>query len=609
MGNEGDECDSLNLLTVASQTDVIAFLQTQAAKITGLNSNTSDDDDDDISICHSSLSRSTQISSKNLNNHKKSSLSHSCFASISNSSSQKQTISDDLTELKWLNTFKLKEYKDNKTNNNNNNNNLKEKIFQYINSNDDQISKLCHELKSYDDENLNINSLSFGVLIFLALYSKRYDKQTPWLLTLKQLYEYIQINIKQIINKRGWKDLLKQTLINIPCFIKTKRIILKSRSVWTIDPYYRPLLTRAYLSRLSLQINKTISTNQNDEKHIFLYTRGSVPCFWVQLPDLRYKPKVTLLTSKNHMNAFRQHFEEQEYYYGKQFLISLTNQHGAEGRLNAKYRELYETSENSYLKFEDFDFHKECAGMRYDRLTILLARLIADQDDYKYFALTKDGTSQVQQTGVFRTNCIDCLDRTNVVQTLLAKRMLEQQLQRYNIIKYNETIDSYKQLSHTFKNIWADNADTISFQYAGTGALKTDYTRTGQRSMMGLVQDGYNSCMRYILNNFFDGFRQDGIDLFLGNHQISSNEGRAPESCPISKEISKKLLALPVAMLIAFSMCIINLLIPAATFHEQVTHILFWGVTTILTLALTIFWRHELVDVPKLYSKVKYDPS
>ncbi|CAF0979511.1 unnamed protein product [Rotaria sp. Silwood1] len=341
----------------------------------------------------------------------------------------------------------------------------------------------------------------------------------------------------------------------------------------------------------------------------YVQTRGSVPCFWVQLPDLRYKPKVTLLTSKNHMNAFRQHFEEQEYYYGKQFLISLTNQHGAEGRLNAKYRELYETSENSYLKFEDFDFHKECAGMRYDRLTILLARLIADQDDYKYFALTKDGTSQVQQTGVFRTNCIDCLDRTNVVQTLLAKRMLEQQLQRYNIIKYNETIDSYKQLSHTFKNIWADNADTISFQYAGTGALKTDYTRTGQRSMMGLVQDGYNSCMRYILNNFFDGFRQDGIDLFLGNHQISSNEGRAPESCPISKEISKKLLALPVAMLIAFSMCIINLLIPAATFHEQVTHILFWGVTTILTLALTIFWRHELVDVPKLYSKVKYDPS
>ena len=32
--------------------------------------------------------------------------------------------------------------------------------------------------------------------------------------------------------------------------------------------------------------------------------------------------------------------------------------------------------------------------------------------------------------------------------------------------------------------------------------------RTGQRSTMGLFKDGYNSCMRYVLNNFFDGFRQ-----------------------------------------------------------------------------------------------------
>ncbi|CAF1175682.1 unnamed protein product [Rotaria sordida] len=339
----------------------------------------------------------------------------------------------------------------------------------------------------------------------------------------------------------------------------------------------------------------------------YIQIRGSVPCYWTQLPDLRYKPKATVLPSNNHMIAFRQHFEEQEYYYGKQFLISLTNHHGAEGRLNAKYRELCEGSQNKYLKFEDFDFHKECAGMRYDRLTILLARIVADQDDYSYFAVTKNGTLHCQQTGVFRTNCIDCLDRTNVVQSLFAKRILEEQLQRYNIIQYRETIDSYKQLSNIFKNIWADNADVISLQYAGTGALKTDYTRTGQRSTMGLFKDGYNSCMRYVLNNFYDGFRQDGIDLFLGNYRISSDEGRTPESCPISKELSKKFLALPITMFLAFSMCIINLLIPAASFREQMTYVLFWGAATISTLAITIFWGQELVDAPKLYSKVKRD--
>lgn len=71
--------------------------------------------------------------------------------------------------------------------------------------------------------------------------------------------------------------------------------------------------------------------------------------------------------------------------------------------------------------------------------------------------MTKDGTLQSQQTGVFRTNCIDCLDRTNVVQSLFAKRILEKQLQHYNVIKYQETIDSYKTFSHVFKNSeWRD---------------------------------------------------------------------------------------------------------------------------------------------------------
>lgn len=44
--------------------------------------------------------------------------------------------------------------------------------------------------------------------------------------------------------------------------------------------------------------------------------------------------------------------------------------------------------------------------------------------------------------------------------------------------------------------------------YTGTGALKTDFTRTGKRSQMGLLEDGYKSVMRYLKNNFFDGARQ-----------------------------------------------------------------------------------------------------
>jgi hypothetical protein len=102
-------------------------------------------------------------------------------------------------------------------------------------------------------------------------------------------------------------------------------------------------------------------------------------------------------------------------------------------------------------------------------------------------------------------------------------------------------------------------------------------------------------------------YQKDGIDLFLGNYRVSSDEGRVPESCPISKELSKKLLALPIIMFLAFSMCIINLLIPASSFREQMTYVLFWGAATISTLAMTLFWGQELVDSPKLYLKVKQD--
>lgn len=80
-----------------------------------------------------------------------------------------------------------------------------------------------------------------------------------------------------------------------------------------------------------------------------------------------------------------------------------------------------------------------------------------------------------------------------------------------------------------------DNADLVSVQYSGTGALKTDFTRTGKRTKQGLMKDGMNSLTRYYKNNFNDGFRQDAIDLFLGNYQVRDGEG-GPLQCPLNMQ-------------------------------------------------------------------------
>lgn len=284
MSNEEDECDSSSLFNVASQSDVNSFLHAQAAKITGITASISDDESS--SMDGSLLARFSQVPTEKKyvvrtnttirSTPMKPYLSRSCFASLTSSSpvkatSQKVYASDDLTELKWLNTFKLKEFKDDLGSNDNkekqNEKNLSKNDQQQedqnnnTNNNDeDRLAKLISELKSYDNEGKKLTTSSFGIILFLAFYSKRDEKHLSWSLTIKQLYEYVQLNAKHITNKRGWKNLLRQALLTIPCFVKTKRDLLKSRSLWTIDPYYRPLLTKAYLTNPPAQ--STITSNK-----------------------------------------------------------------------------------------------------------------------------------------------------------------------------------------------------------------------------------------------------------------------------------------------------------------------------------------------------------
>eukprot|EP00118_Oscarella_pearsei_P022903 m.268483 g.268483 ORF g.268483 m.268483 type:complete len:347 (+) comp40530_c0_seq1:1643-2683(+) len=79
-------------------------------------------------------------------------------------------------------------------------------------------------------------------------------------------------------------------------------------------------------------------------------------------------------------------------------------------------------------------------------------------------------------------------------------------------------------------DMWANNGDAISRQYAGTDALKGDYTRTGERGFAGLVKDGVKSANRFYVNLFRDKYRQDVIDIMQGHRpenekaDVSGNE-------------------------------------------------------------------------------------
>ena len=249
----------------------------------------------------------------------------------------------------------------------------------------------------------------------------------------------------------------------------------------------------------------------------FVQTRGSMPMFWSQEPDIRYMPRSRMAKRDDHVDGFLAHFKEQIPLYGDQVIVNLIDQKGMQGELEVNLRNVANEADLKQVHYVAFDFHKECAKMRFDKLSKLIAALQGHISQFDYFYKNDAHANDIKmQKGVFRTNCMDCLDRTNVVQSLLASENLKVVLSRMGILRPGDDILRKDSFQPVFKHVWADHADMISVQYSGTGALKTDFTRTGKRTYYGALQDGWNSMIRYYLNNFMDGDRTDAQRYFVG---------------------------------------------------------------------------------------------
>ncbi len=306
------------------------------------------------------------------------------------------------------------------------------------------------------------------------------------------------------------------------------------------------------------------NTGEGSDMQIMAYvqTRGSVPAYWAEINTLKYTPKLQIRAIESALPAARAHFEEQIRLYGDNYLVNLVNQKGrempvkhayeqvverlvsspalervtADERTDEKFRTIDTASTPSQSPFDRlhyiyFDYHAETKGMQMQRAYLLVERLRDALQAQGYFrAADMPGTSRrgheglrlevrALQTSVVRTNCMDCLDRTNVVQSMLARHTLERQLTEAGLLAPGGRLQDDAAFELLFRNLWADNADVVSRSYSGTGAMKTDVTRLGKRTKGGALQDGNVAVTRYCKNNFLDGPRQDAFDLFLGVYQ------------------------------------------------------------------------------------------
>lgn len=299
-------------------------------------------------------------------------------------------------------------------------------------------------------------------------------------------------------------------------------------------------------------------TGQDLQVYSYVQTRGSVPVFWAEVNNLQYTPKLQVRGVETAVEAARKHFSEQIRLYGENYIVNLVNQKGREERVKKAYEQLVrilitsstETTEADEktpekmhvvepglkrkemdrLHYVYFDFHNETKGLKWHRAELLMGRLQDGLAHGGYFrGVESPGAAgglleaRSTQSSVVRTNCMDCLDRTNVVQSMLGRWAISRQLMDAGVLRPGESANDDREFENLFRNIWADNADVVSKSYSGTGALKTDFTRTGKRTRAGALQDLSNSITRYVRNNFMDGPRQDGFDVFLGTYLPSDS--------------------------------------------------------------------------------------
>uniref|UniRef100_A0A8B9HAY9 FIG4 phosphoinositide 5-phosphatase n=1 Tax=Astyanax mexicanus TaxID=7994 RepID=A0A8B9HAY9_ASTMX len=122
------------------------------------------------------------------------------------------------------------------------------------------------------------------------------------------------------------------------------------------------------------------------------------------------------------------------------------------------------------------------------------------------------------QTGVLRTNCVDCLDRTNTAQFMVGKCALAYQLYALGLTD-KPKLQFDTDCVRLFEELYEDHGDTLSLQYGGSQLVHRVKTYRKIAPWTQHSKDIMQTLSRYYSNAFSDADRQDAINLFLQVYQ------------------------------------------------------------------------------------------
>lgn len=313
-------------------------------------------------------------------------------------------------------------------------------------------------------------------------------------------------------------------------------VLISRRSFFMGGTRYnsRGIDNKGYVANF-VESEQIVITNSN----IMSYNqiRGSLPFYWVQ-EGIKARIKIGQTIGIN-VKKFENHIDylKNEMGYENIYFFNLLGEkRGDEPMLtHYLYEILKESIRNGLEKvfYKHVDFHGITKETDYSNVDKHIYTLYGNDDDFNYYdydVLDDDYSLQQIQKNILRSNCLDCLDRTNAVQTKISFLVLYFMLKKIKLNLFEKKITDpliflekeKSDIIQDFRKIWADNGDNIAKIYAGTGATTSSVTRKGDKSgLHSFFDHGIKTISRFYLNNFDDNFKQEVIDCLLNKKDSS----------------------------------------------------------------------------------------
>lgn len=260
----------------------------------------------------------------------------------------------------------------------------------------------------------------------------------------------------------------------------------------------------------------------------YVHHRGSIPLYWTQdNSGVSPKPDIDVNMTDPFYTPAAMHFDNLFKRYGCPIyvlnLIKSRERTARESKLLTEFQNALAylnqfLPDDKKIQYKAFDMSRAAKTRGGDVIGTLevIAEEIMQQTGFFHNGESEDGTSQVQN-GVARTNCIDCLDRTNAAQFVIGKRALGHQLRALGVIPTAD-MEYDSDAVNVFTHMFHDHGDTIAIQYGGSHLVNTMATYRKINHWHSQSRDMVESFKRYYHNSFLDSQRQEAYNLFLGNY-------------------------------------------------------------------------------------------